>query len=64
DLDNAGLSSPSFNNDSLAGIEAAARDAISRVMANPDVQNAADSIRAGALKASSRCSTRIIQVGS
>ncbi|CAE6507481.1 unnamed protein product [Rhizoctonia solani] len=50
DLDNAGLSSPSFNNDSLAGIEAAAKDAISRVMANPDVQNAAESIRAGALK--------------
>ncbi|KAJ1303040.1 hypothetical protein OPQ81_011241 [Rhizoctonia solani] len=50
DLDNAGLSSPSFNNDSLAGIEAAARDAISRVMANPDVQNAAESIRAGALR--------------
>ncbi|KAH7337308.1 hypothetical protein B0J17DRAFT_459859 [Rhizoctonia solani] len=50
DLDNAGLSSPSFNNDSLAGIEAAAKDAISRVMANPDVQNAAESIRAGALR--------------
>ncbi|KEP48202.1 Arf GTPase-activating protein [Rhizoctonia solani 123E] len=50
DLDNAGLSSPSFNNESLAGIEAAARDALTRVMANPDVQNAADSIRAGALK--------------
>ncbi|KAG8718015.1 ADP-ribosylation factor GTPase activating protein, ER-Golgi transport, partial [Ceratobasidium sp. 395] len=52
DLDNAGLSSPSFSagNDSLANIEAAARDAISRVMANPDVQNAAESIRSGALK--------------
>ncbi|CAE6498780.1 unnamed protein product [Rhizoctonia solani] len=50
ELDNAGLSSPSFNNDSLAGIESAARDALSRVMANPDVQNAAESIRAGALK--------------
>ncbi|QRW19878.1 GTPase activating protein for Arf protein [Rhizoctonia solani] len=50
DLDNAGLSSTSFNNDSLAGIEAAARDALTRVMANPDVQNAAESIRAGALK--------------
>ncbi|KAG8782153.1 ADP-ribosylation factor GTPase activating protein, ER-Golgi transport [Ceratobasidium sp. 428] len=54
DLDNAGLSSPSFSagNDSLANIEAAARDAISRVMANPDVQNAAESIRSGALKLS------------
>lgn len=35
---------------SLAGLETAARDAISRVLANPDVQNAADSIRSGALK--------------
>ncbi|KAG9080725.1 ADP-ribosylation factor GTPase activating protein, ER-Golgi transport [Ceratobasidium sp. 370] len=54
DLDNAGLSSTSFSagNDSLAGIEAAARDAFSRVMANPDVQNAAESIRSGALKLS------------
>lgn len=34
----------------LSGIENAARDAISRVLANPDVQNAADNIRAGALK--------------
>ncbi|KAF9063298.1 hypothetical protein BDP27DRAFT_1335283 [Rhodocollybia butyracea] len=36
----------------LAGLEIAARDAISRVMANPDVQNVGDSIRAGALKLS------------
>ncbi|CAE6407468.1 unnamed protein product [Rhizoctonia solani] len=50
DEDASRLSSPSFNNDSLAGIEAAARDALTRVMANPDVQNAAESIRAGALK--------------
>ena len=35
---------------SLANLEYAARDALQRVMANPDVQNAADSIRAGALK--------------
>ena len=34
----------------LAGVEMAARDAIQRVLANPDVQNAAESIRAGALK--------------
>jgi ADP-ribosylation factor GTPase-activating protein 2/3 len=27
-----------------------ARDAAARIMANPDVQNAADSLRAGALK--------------
>ncbi|EGN97806.1 hypothetical protein SERLA73DRAFT_55542 [Serpula lacrymans var. lacrymans S7.3] len=37
---------------SLAGFEVAARDAISRVMANPDVQNVGESIRAGALKLS------------
>jgi ADP-ribosylation factor GTPase-activating protein 2/3 len=35
---------------SLAGIENAARDAVSRVLANPDVQNIGESIRAGALK--------------
>lgn len=54
DLDNAGLSSPSFNagNDTLAGLEASARDALSRIMANPDVQSAAESIRTGALKLS------------
>ncbi|KDQ51583.1 hypothetical protein JAAARDRAFT_140077 [Jaapia argillacea MUCL 33604] len=37
---------------SLSGLEVAARDAICRVLANPDVQNAADSIRSGALKVS------------
>ncbi|QRV77180.1 GTPase activating protein for Arf protein [Ceratobasidium sp. AG-Ba] len=54
ELDNAGLSSPSFGsgNDTLAGLESAARDALTRVMANPDVQNAAESIRSGALKLS------------
>lgn len=35
---------------SLAGLEVAARDAFSRVMANPDVQNVGESIRNGALK--------------
>lgn len=34
----------------LSNLEIAAKDAISRVLANPDVQNAAESIRAGALK--------------
>ncbi len=34
----------------LAGLELAAKDAISRVLANPDVQNVGDSIRQGALK--------------
>ncbi|KAJ7060748.1 hypothetical protein C8F01DRAFT_1140781 [Mycena amicta] len=37
---------------SLAGLETSARDAISRVLANPDVQNVGESIRAGALKLS------------
>jgi len=39
-------------NESLSALEAATREAISRVLSNPDVQNAADSIRAGALKLS------------
>ncbi|KDQ51587.1 hypothetical protein JAAARDRAFT_41056 [Jaapia argillacea MUCL 33604] len=42
---------------SLSGLEVAARDAISRVLANPDVQNAADSIRSGALKLSDYLAT-------
>ncbi|KAF7308265.1 Arf-GAP domain-containing protein [Mycena chlorophos] len=37
---------------SLAGLEVSARDAISRVLANPDVQNVGESIRMGALKLS------------
>ncbi|KAL7279589.1 hypothetical protein ACG7TL_005994 [Trametes sanguinea] len=36
----------------LSGLELAAKDAISRVLSNPDVQNAAESLRAGALKLS------------
>ena len=35
---------------SLSSLESAARDAIARAMANPDVQNMADNIRSGALK--------------
>ena len=35
---------------SLAGLETAARDAVARVLANPDVQNLGESIRTGALK--------------
>ena len=34
----------------LSNLEVAAKEAISRVMANPDVQNAAETIRAGALR--------------
>ncbi|KAK7464473.1 ADP-ribosylation factor GTPase activating protein, ER-Golgi transport [Stygiomarasmius scandens] len=40
------------DNEGLAGLELAARDAISRVMANPDVQNVGEQIRSGALKLS------------
>ncbi|KAI0088698.1 hypothetical protein BDY19DRAFT_949259 [Irpex rosettiformis] len=36
----------------LSNLEMSARDAVSRIMANPDVQNAAESIRQGALKLS------------
>jgi ADP-ribosylation factor GTPase-activating protein 2/3 len=35
---------------SLAGLESAAKDAIAKVLANPDVQNVGESIRSGALK--------------
>lgn len=35
---------------SLAGLELAAKDAIAKVLANPDVQNVGESIRSGALK--------------
>ena len=35
---------------SLSGLENVARDTVSRIMANPDVQNLGDSIRSGALK--------------
>ncbi|KZT53223.1 ArfGap-domain-containing protein [Calocera cornea HHB12733] len=37
-------------NETLANVEIAARDVIGRVMANPDVQNAGESLRQGALK--------------
>ncbi|KAI5116299.1 hypothetical protein M0805_003654 [Coniferiporia weirii] len=37
---------------SIEGIQTAARDAIARVMANPDVQNGVENLRAGALKLS------------
>jgi hypothetical protein len=38
------------NENTLQNIESAARDAVQRVMANPEVQNAAESFRQGALK--------------
>ncbi|EJF57895.1 ArfGap-domain-containing protein [Dichomitus squalens] len=54
--EDAGIGHPTdgglLGDGSLAGLELAARDAVTRVLANPDVQNAAESIRAGALKLS------------
>ncbi|CAK5284539.1 unnamed protein product [Mycena citricolor] len=51
---NSGTSYSSYLGDSssLAGIESSARDMIGRAMADPQVQNLADSIRTGALKLS------------
>ncbi|KAI0051491.1 ArfGap-domain-containing protein [Auriscalpium vulgare] len=49
DLEGAGAGA---GDGSLAGLEVAARDAMARVMSNPDVQNLGESIRTGALKLS------------
>ncbi|KAK7045770.1 ADP-ribosylation factor GTPase activating protein, ER-Golgi transport [Paramarasmius palmivorus] len=49
---NRGGNDAIFTDSSLAGLETAARDAISKVMANPDVQNVGENIRYGALKLS------------
>jgi ADP-ribosylation factor GTPase-activating protein 2/3 len=49
DPDGVGFSTRS-GNESLAGLESAARDVIGRVLSNPDVQNVGESIRSGALK--------------
>ncbi|KIY72296.1 ArfGap-domain-containing protein [Cylindrobasidium torrendii FP15055 ss-10] len=43
--------------DAYANLEGAAREAMARLMANPDVQNAAESIRSGALKLSDYLAT-------
>ena len=40
---------------SLSGLEMAAKDAIGRLMANPDIQNIGENIRSGALKVALRC---------
>jgi ADP-ribosylation factor GTPase-activating protein 2/3 len=39
----------------LAGLEVAARDVMTRVLSNPDVQNVGNSIRAGAMKVRTLC---------
>ncbi|KAF8263696.1 hypothetical protein EI94DRAFT_1740325 [Lactarius quietus] len=50
---NAGEGSDGLLGDgSLAGLENAARDAVTRIMTNPDVQNLGESLRSGALKLS------------
>lgn len=40
---------------SLAGLELAAKEALAKVLANPDVQNVGESIRTGALKVRPLC---------
>lgn len=42
---------------SLSGLETAAKDAISRLMANPDIQNIGENIRSGALKVRLLCTS-------
>ncbi|KIM36534.1 hypothetical protein M413DRAFT_449081 [Hebeloma cylindrosporum] len=51
-LDRGGPDGGLLGDGSLSGLEIAAKDAISRVLANPDVQNVGESIRSGALKLS------------
>ena len=50
DLGGPGSTEGLLGDGSLAGLESAARDAYSRILANPDVQSMGDSIRTGALK--------------
>lgn len=50
ELERSGSDGGLLGDGNLANLEAAARDAIARVMANPDVQNVGESIRTGALK--------------
>jgi ADP-ribosylation factor GTPase-activating protein 2/3 len=45
-----GLDGGLLGDGSLSGLESAAKDAIARVLSNPDVQNVGESIRSGALK--------------
>lgn len=45
-----GMEGSLLGDGSLAGLELATREAIQRVMSNPDVQNVGESIRTGALK--------------
>lgn len=49
-LDHGGSEGGLLGDGSLANLEIAAKDAIARLMANPDVQNVGENIRTGALK--------------
>ncbi|RDB15187.1 ADP-ribosylation factor GTPase-activating protein glo3 [Hypsizygus marmoreus] len=51
-MDHSGSDSALLGDGSLASLEIAAKDAIAKVLANPDVQNVGESIRSGALKLS------------
>ncbi|KAF8553675.1 ArfGap-domain-containing protein [Imleria badia] len=52
ELERGGSEGGLLGDGSLANLEVAAKDAIARLMANPDVQNVGESIRTGALKLS------------
>ena len=52
-----GMEGSLLGDGSLAGLELATREAIQRVMSNPDVQNVGESIRTGALKVCIRTRT-------
>jgi len=51
ELERGGSEGGLLGDGSLANLEIAAKDAIARLMANPDVQNVSENIRTGALKA-------------
>ncbi|KAL4080410.1 hypothetical protein J3A83DRAFT_4084743 [Scleroderma citrinum] len=52
ELERAGVDGGLLGDGNLANLENIARDAIAKVMANPDLQNVGESIRTGALKLS------------
>lgn len=57
DADESGLLGELGGGEGVAAIERGLRDLAGKVMANPDVQNLGDSIRTGALKASTKSPT-------
>jgi len=52
ELERGGSEGGLLGDGNLANLEVAAKDAIARLMANPDVQNMGENIRTGALKLS------------